>query len=64
MQRFALTLFTVLTLSCYAHEYVGPDHRPYRHERWHGEDVYQHEDGRWYVRREHEWVVRPEVVIK
>jgi hypothetical protein len=46
------------------HEYLGADHRPYRHERWHGEDVYRREDGRWYVRRNNEWVVRTEIVIQ
>ena len=46
------------------HEYLGSDHRPYRHERWHGEDVYRREDGRWYVRRNNEWVVRSEIVIQ
>ncbi len=46
------------------HEYLGSDHRPYRHEHWHGEEVYRREDGRWYVRHDEVWVVRPEIVIQ
>ncbi len=46
------------------HEYLGSDHHRYRHEHWHGEDVYRREDGRWYVRRNNVWVVRPEIVIQ
>lgn len=62
MRRLVLTMFTALSLGgCYVHEYAGPDHRPYRHERRHGEDVFRREDGRWYVRRNNEWVVvRPD----
>jgi hypothetical protein len=32
------------------------DGHPYRHERWHDQDVYRREDGRWYARRNNEWV--------
>lgn len=46
------------------HEYLGSNHRPYRHERWHGEDVYRREDGRWYARHNNEWVLRTEIVIQ
>ncbi len=62
MRRVLLAMFAALSLSsCYAHEYAGPERRPYRHERWHGEDVYQREDGRWYARRNNEWVLEPGV---
>jgi hypothetical protein len=62
MRRLMLAMLAALSLGgCYVHEYVGPDRRPYRHERWHGEDVYRREDGRWYVRRGNGWVVRPDV---
>ncbi len=62
MRRVLLAMFAVLSLSsCYAHEYAGPDRQAYRHERWHGEDVYRREDGRWYARRNNEWVLEPGV---
>jgi len=64
MRRFLLAMFTALSLGgCYVHEYAGHDGHPYRHERWHGEDVYRREDGRWYARHNNEWVLRSEVVI-
>ncbi len=45
-------------------EYRDREGRPYRHERWHDEDVYLREDGRWYSRRGNEWVFRPDVDIR
>ena len=65
MRRILLTLLTMLSLSgCLVHEYHDNQGHVYRHARWHGEDVYRHEDGRWYARRNNEWVVRPEVTIE
>ena len=62
MRRLVLAMLTALSLGgCYVHEYAGPDHRPYRHQRWHDEDVYRREDGRWYVHRNNQWVLRPDV---
>ena len=65
MRRTLLAALAVLSLSsCYVHEYSEESGRPYRHERWHGEDVYQREDGRWYARHHDDWVLRAEVNIK
>ncbi len=72
MTRLLLSMMAVLTLAtsfsqmgCYAEEvYRGPDGRPYRHERWHDEHVYQHEDGRWYAHRGGNWVVVEGVDIR
>jgi hypothetical protein len=36
----------------------------YRHERWHDEDVYRHEDGRWYSRRNNDWILRAEINLQ
>jgi hypothetical protein len=73
MKRFLLSALAAMTLGgslmmdgCYAHEgyYTDVYGRPYRHERWHDEDVWQREDGRWYGRRGEAWVVRGDVVIR
>lgn len=76
MRRILLSVFTALTLSaCFAHERDQRDARreaeyrdsrgqQYRHARWHDEDVYRHEDGHWYSRRNNEWVMRAEVNIE
>jgi hypothetical protein len=42
-------------------EYRDREGRAYRHERWHDQDVYQREDGRWYSRRGDDWVIRADV---
>jgi hypothetical protein len=42
-------------------EYRDREGRVYRHERWHDQDVYQREDGRWYSRRGDDWVIRADV---
>jgi hypothetical protein len=67
MRGFKRTLFkmmavlalasTVPTMACYAEEFRDEHGRAYRHERWHGEHVYQREDGHWYARRNNGWVV-------
>lgn len=68
MSRHAWMLVAALTLSgisggCLVrespHEGEFHDHggQPYRHARWHDEDVYKHEDGRWYAHRNGSWVV-------
>ena len=76
MKRILFSVLMALTLSgCYLHEpdrreerreadYRDREGRPYRHGRWHDEDVYRREDGRWYSRRGNEWVIRPEVDIR
>jgi hypothetical protein len=65
MRRLLLAALAALSLGgCYVHEYHGESGRPYRHERWHGEDVYRREDGRWYARRNNDWELRGEVDIK
>jgi hypothetical protein len=65
MRRMLLAALTVLSLSsCYVREYRDENQRAYRHERWHGEDVYRREDGRWYARHNNEWVLRGEVDIR
>ena len=57
----ALTIFflgsSVSLMACWPEEYRNEHGRPYRHERWHGEHVYQHEDGHWYARRNDGWFV-------
>jgi hypothetical protein len=45
-------------------EYRDRDGHPYRHTRWHDEDVYRREDGHWYSRRNNDWVMRPEINIE
>jgi hypothetical protein len=47
--------------ACWVHH---DDRRGYRHERWHNEDVYRHEDGRWYANRGGNWVVVEDVDIR
>jgi len=70
MTRLLLSMMAVLTLAtsfagCYSDEvYRGRDGRAYRHERWHDEHVYQHEDGRWYANRSGNWVVVEGVDIR
>jgi hypothetical protein len=74
MRRILLSTLAALTLGgsmagCFAHEdrgnhdhlYRDRDGREYRHERWHDEDVYRREDGRWYSRRNNDWVIRADV---
>ena len=64
MRRILFSALAALSLAgCFAHEeeYRGRDGRAYRHERWHNEDVYRHEDGRWYSRRNNDWVIRADV---
>ena len=58
----ALTLGTSLG-GCYV-RYNDSYGHAYRHGRWHGEDVYRHEDGRWYAHRGGQWVVVEEVDIR
>jgi hypothetical protein len=58
----AITLGSSLG-GCYV-RYHDPHGHPYRHEHWHGEDVYRHEDGRWYANRNGQWVVVEEVDIR
>jgi hypothetical protein len=62
-RAFAASLLAIAVsqTGCYAEEYRGKDGRAYRHERWHGEHVYQREDGRWYSRRGEVWEPRLEV---
>jgi hypothetical protein len=64
LNRTILSMLALLTLvgsvsvaGCYAEEYRDGNGRAYRHARWHDEHVYQHEDGRWYARRNNGWVV-------
>jgi hypothetical protein len=72
MRRILFSALAALTLAgCFAHdeyrdrEYRGADGRVYRHERWHGDDVYyRHEDGRWYSRRGNDWVIRADVDLR
>jgi len=72
LSRFLFAMMAVLTLAgsftqvaCYAEEvYRDPYGHPYRHERWHDEHVYQHEDGRWYAHRGNDWVVVEGVDIR
>ena len=65
LRRILFSTLTMLSLSgCLVHEYRDTEGHPYRHERWHGEDVYRREDGHWYSRRGNEWVVRPEIEIE
>ena len=63
----ALMLFTLagsLTLTgCWAEVQRDPQGREYRHRRWHGEHVYQREDGRWHARRGGLWVVVDGVTV-
>jgi hypothetical protein len=67
MRRILLSTLAALTLGgsmvgCFGHEeYRDRGGHAYRHERWHNEDVYRHEDGRWYSRRGNDWVVRADV---
>jgi hypothetical protein len=70
MKRVLLSLFAALTLGgsiggCYAShpEYTDVYGRPYRHEHYKDQDVWQREDGRWYARHNNDWVVRGDVVI-
>ena len=35
----------------------------HRHERWHDQDVWRREDGRWCSRRGDDWVLRADVDI-
>jgi hypothetical protein len=65
MRRILFSALAALSLAgCFGHEeYRDHDGHPYRHERWHNEDVYRHEDGRWYSRRGNDWVVRADVDI-
>jgi hypothetical protein len=72
----ALTLGGTLA-GCYAHEdydhdrayhhhddlYRDREGRVYRHERWHDQDVWQREDGRWYARQNNDWILRADVDI-
>ena len=46
------------------HEYRDGRGQPYRHARWHDEDVYRHEDGHWYSRRNNDWVMRAEINLE
>jgi hypothetical protein len=65
MRRRLIAVLTMLSLSgCFVHEYHDERGHPYRHARWHGEDVYRHEDGRWYSRRNRQWVLRSDIVIE
>jgi hypothetical protein len=71
MRRILLSALAALSLGgtlggCYAHEveYTDVYGHPYRHERWHEEDVWLREDGRWYTRRGDQWVIRGDVVIR
>jgi hypothetical protein len=43
-------------VGCYRHEYNDRYGHPYHHRRWHNEEVYQREDGRWYAHRNNDWV--------
>jgi len=75
MRKSARLLFSLLAAvalsgsvtGCYVHD-RGHAHdrygRAYRHARWHGEDVYQREDGRWYAYHGGEWVLVPEAEIE
>ena len=45
-------------------EYRDSRGQPYRHARWHDEDVYRREDGHWYSRRNNDWVMRAEINIE
>ena len=47
---------TMLGVGCAVHEYRDDRGRAYHHRRWHNEELYQHEDGRWYARRHDNWV--------
>jgi len=71
LSRSILSMLAVLTLAtcfsqtaCYAEEYRDGHGHPYRHERWHGEHVYQREDGRWYAHRDNNWVIVEGVDIR
>jgi hypothetical protein len=68
MRRILLCGFTVLSLAgCFTPaytEYRDPYGRPYRHEYYRNEDVYRLDDGRWYVRRHNDWVLRGDIVIR
>lgn len=46
------------------HVYIDRSGREYRHARWRDEDVYQREDGRWYARRNDDWILRADVDIR
>jgi len=46
------------------HVYIDRSGREYRHARWHDEDVWQREDGRWYSRRDNDWILRADVDIR
>jgi hypothetical protein len=64
----ALTLLTLagsLTLTgCWVEVQRDPQGREYRHRRWHGEHVYQREDGHWHARRNGLWVVVDGVTVE
>ncbi|HEY2030969.1 MAG TPA: hypothetical protein VGH20_17350 [Myxococcales bacterium] len=45
------------------HVYIDRSGREYRHARWHDEDVWQREDGRWYTRNNNDWILRADVDI-
>jgi len=71
LSRIVLSMVTVLTLAasftqaaCFEEVYRDPQGRPYRHERWRDEHVWQHEDGRWYANRNGQWVVVEGVEIR
>lgn len=38
--------------------------QPYRRERWRDQDVWRRDDGRWYTRRNNDWVVVEGVEIR
>lgn len=75
MRRIILSALAALTLggslsACFTHENVQEDRvyrdrqgRLYRKARWQNEDVYRHEDGRWYARRGDKWEPREKVYI-
>jgi hypothetical protein len=46
------------------HVYIDRSGREYRHARWRDEDVWQREDGRWYTRRDNDWILRADVDIR
>ena len=59
---FVLTLASGLSMTaCFPQEYHDVHGNRYRHERWHEQHVYQHEDGRWYARSNNSWVVVADV---
>lgn len=46
------------------HIYIDRSGREYRHARWHDEDVWQREDGRWYARHNDDWILRADVDVR